>query len=193
MTKELISLVAIIITFIAFIPYIASIVKGQTRPHAFSWIIWAMVTFVVFLAQLADRGGAGAWPTGFSGIITLVVALLAYLKRTDHMISRSDWLFFVSALMALPLWAITQNPLSAVVILTTVDLLGFIPTFRKAWFYPQEEALLFYNLIALRNGLSILALEHYSVTTVLFPAATGLACLLFTSMVVVSRKIISRN
>lgn len=190
MTKELISLAAIIITFIAFVPYITSILKGHTRPHAFSWIIWAMVTFVVFLAQLADKGGAGAWPIGVSGIITLLVALLAYLKRTDHMISRSDWLFFISALMALPLWAITQNPLSAVVVLTTVDLLGFIPTFRKAWFYPQEEQLLFYNLIALRNGLSIFALEHYSVTTILFPAATGLACLLFTAMVLSRRKYI---
>jgi uncharacterized membrane protein len=34
-----------------------------------------------------------------------------------------------------------------------------------------------------RNVLAIAALEHYSLTTVLFPAAVGIACALFVVMV----------
>lgn len=193
MYKELFSAIAIAITFIAFIPYIRSILQNKTKPHAFSWIIWASVTFIVFLAQLADGGGAGAWPIGISGVITLFVAVLAYLKKTDHMIAKKDWIFFILAMSAIPFWYVTSNPLWAVVILTVVDLFGFVPTFRKAYSYPNEESLLFYILIASRNLIAIVALEHYSLTTLLFPAATALACTLFIQMVMARRATINQG
>lgn len=123
--KEILSAVAIALTFAAFVPYIRAIVSGATRPHVFSWVIWGATTFVVFLAQLEGKGGIGAWPIGVSGSITIFVAVLAYVKRTDITITRTDWMFFVSALSSLPLWYFTSDPLWAVVILTTVDILGF--------------------------------------------------------------------
>ena len=89
---------------------------------------------MVFLAQLEDGGGTGAWPIGVSGIITIFIALLAYIKRADISITRTDWLFLVAALSSLPFWYFTSDPLWAVVILTTVDVLGFGPTARKAYF-----------------------------------------------------------
>ncbi len=176
--KEAVSVLAILLTFIAFIPYIRSIHRGETKPHAFTWIIWASVTFIVFLAQLADKGGAGAWPIGISGLITLYVAFLAYQKKSDIVITKKDWVFLIAAMSALPFWFFTDNPLWAVVILTAVDLTGFAPTFRKTWHHPYEEQLIFYFLMASRNTLSIIALENYSLTTLLFPAATALACIL---------------
>lgn len=154
----------------------------------FSWVIWGSTTFVVFLAQLADKGGAGAWPIGVSGIITLYVACLAYIKKSDTTITRTDWLFFILAMISLPLWYLTSNPLWAVVILTTVDVIGFGPTFRKAYFYPFEEQLTFFVLMAARNLISIVALEHYSLTTVLFPAVLAVACLMFILMVMYRRQ-----
>lgn len=187
--KELLSTVAIILTFVAFVPYIRSIQSGKTKPHVFSWIIWASVTFIIFLAQLSDNAGAGAWPIGISGIITLYVAILAYSKKSDKMITRKDWIFFATAMSALPFWYFTSNPLWAVIILTTVDLIGFAPTFRKAYHYPNEEQLLFFVLMACRNLIAIMALEHYSLTTVLFPAATGLACILFIKLVLIRRTV----
>ena len=159
----------------------------------FSWIIWASVTFIVFLAQLADGGGAGAWPIGISGLITLYVAVLAYSKKSDTMITNKDWLFFIIAMTALPLWYFTSNPLWAVVILTTVDLIGFAPTFRKAYHRPYEEQLLFFILMASRNLIAIVALENYSLTTILFPAATALACILFIQMVTIRRNAIKKD
>jgi uncharacterized protein with PQ loop repeat len=52
--KELLGMIAIALTLVAFLPYIRSIFRGKTRPHVFSWVIWGSTTFVVFLAQLAD-------------------------------------------------------------------------------------------------------------------------------------------
>lgn len=189
MYKETLSAIAIALTFIAFIPYIRSIRLGRTKPHVFSWVIWGSTTFIVFLAQLADKGGAGAWPIGVSGLVTLYVALLAWSKRSDITITRTDWIFFLTALTSLPLWYLTSDPLWAVVILTTVDGMGFVPTFRKAYFHPHDERMTFYAIMAVRNLVAIMALERYSLTTVLFPAVISAACVLFILMALYRRRV----
>ena len=190
--KELLSAAAIAITLIAFFPYIRSIIKDAIKPHVFSWVIWGTTTLVVFLAQLEDNGGVGAWPIGISGGITLFIAFLAFLKRADITITRIDWLFFISAMSALPFWYFTSNPLWAVVILTIVDILGFGPTVRKAYVFPHSESLLFFALFTARNLMVIMALENYSVITVLFPAAIAAACALLMAMIAYRRHTLTR-
>lgn len=114
--KEILSAVAISLTFIAFYPYLRGIAQGTIKPHVFSWVIWGTTTFVVFLAQLNAHGGVGAWPIGISGAITIVIAILAFTKRADVGITKVDWLFFASALSSLPLWYLTSSPALAVVV-----------------------------------------------------------------------------
>lgn len=189
--KEALSAVAIVLTFAAFVPYIRTIISGTTKPHVFSWVIWGATTFVVFLAQLEGKGGVGAWPIGVSGSITIFVALLAYVKRADITITKTDWLFFASAMSSLPFWYLTSDPLWAVVVLTTVDVLGFGPTVRKAYRFPHSESLLFFTLFAARNLLVVMALENYSVATVLFPAVIGAACMLLMAVITYRRRVIA--
>jgi hypothetical protein len=186
--KELLSALAIALTFIAFVPYLRSVQTGRTKPHIFSWIIWGLATLIIFLAQLADGGGAGAWPIGVSAIASFYVAVLAYARGADRSITRTDWVFFISALATIPLWILTSDPLSAVIILTVIDVLGFGPTFRKTYIRPHEERITLFAIVGARNLISIAALEHYSLTTVLFPAVLAAICLIFISMVFLRRR-----
>ena len=188
--KDMLSSFAIALTFVAFLPYIRAIKRGRTKPHVFSWIIWGSATFVVFLAQLSDGGGAGAWPTGVSGLITIYIAALAWQHKSDMTITGADRFFLAIAMLSLPLWYITANPLWAVVILTTIDVLGFGPTVRKAYLLPQEEHPGFFIIVAIRNLVSIAALEHYSLATLLFPAATAVVCVAFVAMVAFRRRLL---
>jgi hypothetical protein len=137
---------------------------------------------------MEDNGGVGAWPIGVSGCITIVIALLAWLKRSDISITRTDWLFFLVAISSLPFWYITADPLWAVVILTTVDVLGFGPTTRKAYDLPHSESVVFFTLFMVRNIIVIMALENYTLTTVLFPAVIATACAFLIAMVIYRRK-----
>ena len=182
--------VAIILTFVAFVPYIRSILTGVTRPHVFSWVIWGTTTIIVFFAQLDAKGGIGAWPIGVSGAITLSIAVLAFLKRSDISITRADWLFFSSALASIPFWYFTSDPVWAVIVLTVVDLLGFGPTIRKAYDFPYDENIPFFLLFMVRNAFALLALEHYSVATTLFPLLVSSACLFLLVMVSYRRKVV---
>lgn len=192
LNKSLFSSIAIVITLIAFLPYIRAIFKSAIRPHVFSWIIWGTTTFVVFFAQLQGHAGVGAWPIGVSGGISILIAILAYFKRADISITKTDWLFFVAAMSSLPIWYFTADPLWAVVILTTVDLLGFGPSIRKAWIAPYSESMLFFFWFALRNLIVILALEYYSLTTILFPAVIAGACILLVGLLLYRRQIDKR-
>ena len=212
--REVMAWLTIALTFVAFYPYVRSILRGQTRPHAFSWVIWGLTTCIAFAAQVAGGGGAGAWPTGISGLVTFYVAYQAYrahslahgtrssthgaqslARRTQstgvlaylRSLPMSDWGFLAAALLALPAWWFTTDPWWAVVILTTVDLIGFGPTVRKGFAEPHEEQLAFFVLVAVRSLVSIAALEVLSWTTILFPAAIALASLLFVLMVWVRR------
>ncbi|MEL7110827.1 MAG: hypothetical protein AAGL99_16310 [Pseudomonadota bacterium] len=191
LSKEVFGSVALGLTFLAFIPYIQSVLTGETRPHVFSWLIWGVGTIIVFVAQLLDGGGYGAWVIGISGCITFGIAVLAWFKSGDTSIVRMDWVFLALAMSALPLWFITNTALSAVIVLTMVDLLGFGPSVRKAVDHPNEENATFFVIGAVRNAFMVLALQNYSWTTVLFPAAVGVACLLFVIVILFRRRMLA--
>jgi hypothetical protein len=125
-----------------------------------------------------------------SALITSWIAWLAYTRRGDLAITWTDRAFFAAALAALPCWFLTNDPFWAVVVLTVVDLCGFGPTVRHAWSSPHAESATFFALAAVRNVLVVLALERYSWTTVLFPAAVGAGCLLLAGLVVARRRAI---
>jgi|TARA_B110000240_G_C13440054_1_gene427660 hypothetical protein len=190
--KEVLSAIAIALTFVAFVPYIRSILSNQVKPHVFSWAIWSITTLVVFFAQVEDGAGVGAWPTGVSGCVTVLIACLAYWKRGDIRITKVDWLFLAAALGSLPVWYLTSDPLWTVIILTLVDVLGFGPTIRKAYSLPYSESLLFFVLFAMRDCFVMAALENYSVTTVLFPASIVISCITVSIMLMVRRKLLSQ-
>ena len=187
MIKSMLSTAAIALTFALFYPYVRSIMRGETRPHVLSWVIWGVGTFTVFFAQLADGAGIGGWPIGLSALITSYVALLSWVRRSDLSIAPLDWGCLVVALLTIPVWLVTSNPMWAVLILTAIDLLGFVPTVRKAYAKPHEERTWFFLLGALRNMLVVAALEHYSLTTVVFPAAVGFACLALAAFILLRR------
>jgi len=188
--KELIGGVAIILTFIAFASYIKSIVKGKTKPHVFSWVIWGIATLTVFAAQYSDGGGAGSWSIGVSGLITSGIAIYSYFHKADISITKSDWVFFILALLAIPLWYVTSDPMWSVILLTTIDALGYLPTFRKSYHHPHQENLFLYVVLGIRNLMSVVSLEHYSITTVSFPLVIAIVNAVFIFMVLWRRKML---
>lgn len=100
---------AIALTFVAFVPYIFSILSGATKPHVFSWVIWGTTTSIVFFAQVEAKGGIGAWPIGVSGAIAVFIAFLAFVKRSDISITKTDWVFFYRHWLHYPFGTLRQT------------------------------------------------------------------------------------
>lgn len=185
--KTFLGTLAIVIAIYSYIPYFRNILKGRTKPHAFSWFIWGLLTGIAFFAQLADNGGAGAWVTGFTALVCLAFFIFA-LKRGEKEIVLLDWFSLAGALFALILWAFTNDPLLSVILITIIDALGFIPTFRKSFYKPNEETALTYFLSAVKFAIAIAALDNITVVTTLYPASLVVMNGLFVAMVLARRR-----
>ncbi|MET0071679.1 MAG: hypothetical protein ABW096_16705 [Candidatus Thiodiazotropha sp.] len=119
--------------------------------------------------------------------LAIALTFIAFLKKSDITITRLDWSFFIMAMVSIPVWYFTRDPTWAVILLTSIDVVGFGPTIRKAFAHPYDEDLTFFALFVLRNVLVIAALENYTIATLLFPAVIGLVCLLFVILIIYRR------
>lgn len=192
MEKEILAGMGVLLTLIGYSAYIYSIFKGETRPHPFSWFIWGLLTAIGFFAQIADNAGPGAWITGVSALITFFIALLGYLKRADIMITRADWVTFIAALAAIPLWLLMETPLYSVILITVIDAVAFYPTFYKTWHKPNQE-LPFQTVVAtLKFIISLFALTNYSIITVLYPLSLVIMNMAFLILLYYRRGVLKK-
>jgi hypothetical protein len=151
-----------------YVLYYYGIWKWYVKPHAFSFILWALSMGIVGAAQVYKDAGPGAWTACFSAVASLATAFYA-LKYSKIEITRSDKIAFVIGLSAVPLWYITKEPLWAVLVLTLIDTIGFYPTFRKSWTAPGTENATSYGLEATALFLSIIAVQSKNLTVLFYP------------------------
>jgi len=185
--KIALTTIAVIMTVVSYFYYFRDIFAGRTKPHAFTWLVWMALTAIAFAGQLSDNGGPGAYITGLTAIVSLIIFFLALFKGEKE-IAQSDWLSLAGAAIALLLWFTTSSPLLSIILITLVDFLGFVPTIRKSIRKPHEETLITYFLSGLKFLLAIIALENYSVITVLYPASLVFANLLFVALLISKRR-----
>ncbi len=185
--KVVLAGIAIVIGLAGYVPYLRDVLRRTTKPHIFSWIVWGLLEAIAFFAQLVKGGGAGAWATAASAVVAIFITIMAF-RNSDKQIRPLDWLAFGGALIGVALWAATDNPLLAVICVAIADALGFVPTFRKAFYKPYEETLIEYALSALKWIITIPALGALNLTTWLYPASLIVTNSVFVTMVLVRRK-----
>jgi hypothetical protein len=178
--------VAAVIGVIGFLPYFRNLFAGRTKPHTFSWLIWGILSTIIFTAQVVSGAGPGAWIIGVAATLSLAVFVIAIFKG-EREITRVDKTSLAFAALGIVLWIATTNPLWSVVIVSIVDAVGYIPTFRKTYKQPYGETLTLYILSTVSFVISFFALEVVSVTTALYPASLIATNIVFISMVLMRR------
>jgi len=184
---ELIAFVSLLISLAGSGIYIASILRGRTRPHFYSHFIWAIITGIAFFAQLHDHAGPGAWTMGLTAFTCLIQALLA-MKFGEKNIAATDRFALGAALLAIGWWAATSDPLMAVILASLINGFAFYPTFRKSWMKPGQENLTGYNISSIKIALSIAALTNFTLTTTLFAASALVLNCVFVGMCMLRRR-----
>lgn len=169
-THIILGTLATAVALVNYLPYLLGVIKRTLRPHAFSWIIFTIITATVSAAQFSAGAGAGAWATAATAVTTCLIAMIA-LHNGGYTITRFDTFSLIGALVAIPAWWLSDNPLLAVIILTIVELLGFLPTYRKAWKRPHDESAAAFAFTIVKYALALGAMQTYTLTTTLFPIA----------------------
>lgn len=178
--------ISVAVTVASIAPYYYFVFKGKIKPHVFSWFIWGVLTAIGFAAQTYAGAGPGAWATGAVSIGCLGIALVA-LKHGERHITRSDWLCFIAAMSAIPLWVATEDPLWSVVLISITDVLGYYPTIRKSYHKPHEELIYTHLTGTIKYLFSLFAIEQWMVTTWLYPVSISAANIVLIAILLVRR------
>ncbi len=148
--------------------YITSIVKRRIVPHAFSWGVWGLMATVMFFGQRVAGAGPGSWVVGLAALACGVIFLLS-LRWGEKRITRLDIGMLGLGLLALALWAMTRDPLLAVLLAGLANVIGGNgPTIRKAYDDPASESALYFALTTLKYAFALVALSSWNFTA-LFP------------------------
>jgi hypothetical protein len=168
--KVLFGVASVVPAAVGYVPYVVNIFRGKTKPHAYSWLVWSAIALVGFIIQFEGHGGPGAWLLGLATMSTFSVFLLSLFYGHKD-IQLSDKVSLALATVAFVFLIVTDRPLISAILITIVEAVGaFFPTFRKSYDDPYEETALNYFTYAVSIGLSLLALEHYSLANVLYPS-----------------------
>lgn len=187
-SKELIGIIATLITLFSYLLYFRGIIFHGTVPHAVSWFVWALFGGIAFVGQVIGNGGAGSWPTGVGALFCLVIAIIG-LWRGGREIRLPDYACLLLALVAIVAWKLCSDPLIAVVIVTFADVTAMIPSLRKALIRPRQETLSTFLLTAVRHALALFALSERSALTALYPSVLILSNTVFVVTVLTARRI----
>jgi chromate transport protein ChrA len=186
--KPIVTVLAIVIALIGYIPYIRNCILGKTKPHIISWFTWSLVSYLAFGIQLFNEGGVGSFVNLVMGIICTIIFILG-LKNGTKDIRKIDVVAFVLALIAIVLWLIAKQPLLSIILVVFIDLMSFLPTILKGWREPHTKTAVTFLLSGIKNGMSIYALESFSLINVLYPTYSALTNVLFVVMLFVRRRV----
>ncbi len=190
--KNLFGLIAMVISFVGFVPYLWNIFKGTTKPHAFTWLVWSVLNVIIFAVQVFEGAGAGAWAMALNSALSFIIFILALFKGTRDF-PLFDWFALFAAIIALLLWRLTNDPTWSVLLITLTDFCAFLPTFRKSFNKPYEETASTFALSAVQFVFALLALQNYVFANWFYPAALIILDGGFALLLIVRRKMVTRT
>lgn len=176
--KLIIAIIAASLTVIAYIPYFRDIFAKKTRPHLFTWLIWSITQGIAAVALLYGGGKFGSISLIIGTILVLFIFLLSFKYGTKN-ITKSDKVVLLLSLFAIIIWRQLNNPFIAILLISTIDGAGYIPTIRKSFKDPLGETLSFWVMMAIVDLLAIIANAKYNILTI-----TYLSVLLFANIFV---------
>jgi len=165
---EIFGRLAGIISLIAFVPYIVSILRGKTKPNRATWWIWTVVGCMLAASYYLSGAKETIWVPVSYLVGPLATSLLS-LKFGEGGWTRFDrWCLF-GAGASLVLWLAFSSPLIALLINLFIDFLGALPTIRKVYFDQKSEDPIAWGLFFVGNTCNLFAIGSFDFAIVVYP------------------------
>ncbi|MFH0891277.1 MAG: hypothetical protein V1867_00685 [Candidatus Falkowbacteria bacterium] len=126
-----------VLFFAAFLPYVLSIMSGNTVPSPVSWIIWACVDTLALIAMRKEGAKSGQLTGAVAG--AWLITILALIFGGKPSMGATEWLSVAGAAIGIILWQRTGNAVCAIVSSQIAVFIGAFPTFARAYSNPAQE------------------------------------------------------
>ena len=153
--------IAALIDIATIIPYVWSTLKGHTRPSRASYGIWAVIQTVGLISYIAAGATTTIWALCVLTFNAFVIFGLSFKYGMGGR-NKFDIPCLLLAGVAIFLWITTDNPALAVYLSTFAGFIGYLPTIKKAYLWPDTENILswsMYVVAATLNGCALTSLR----------------------------------
>jgi len=150
------------------IPYLRDILRGTTRPHRGTWLIWSLLSVLVLFSQLAD---GASWSLVAAGAQVILNGLI-FVFATRHGVggvSVADRMMLAIAAGGALGWVIADAPLVATACVVVADLLGLAMMVPKTYRDPDSETLSTFALASVSGALATAAVGSVDLALVIYP------------------------
>lgn len=176
--KILLGILSILITIVSYGPYLKDLFSRKTKPHVYTWLIW-LITQGTAVAGIWYGGGSWGGLNLTIGLLFILVVLIFSLRFGSKNITKADTVVLIVALLAVVFWWLLSNPVLAILMVSAIDVLGYIPSFRKSFQDPWSETVITWIGFVVGDILAILALSQYNLLTLPYLVAISVAnCIL---------------
>ena len=143
---QLLVVISTLLMFWGGYGYLRDTLAGRTKPNRVSWSLWALAPLISLGAAFdADADLWASIRVLIGGIVPAVIFLASFINKNSYWrLGRFDWFCGALSLTALVFWQLADSPLVAVLLATTANTLATVPTFLKAWNYPETESRLIF-------------------------------------------------
>jgi hypothetical protein len=139
------------------VPYILSIVRGQTKPHQLTWLIWTIMNAVVLTSQFLEGARASILITAV-WFVTAAIELGLSFKYGVRDSSRYDRLLFIISLLIIVVWVLTRNNVLAIWLTVLIDIPATAMLVLKIKKLPDSEPLWLWNIATVAYVFACLSL-----------------------------------
>jgi hypothetical protein len=150
------------------IPYIRDTVRGTTRPHRGTWLIWGVLAIVVCLSQRADGASWSLIMVATQAVLTSLVFLLA-IRRGEGGVSARELVVMGVAGAGVAGWILVDEPIVATGCVVTADLIGAAMMVPKTYRDPDSETLATFAFASAGGALAAGAVGALDVSLLLYP------------------------
>jgi hypothetical protein len=150
------------------VPYVRDIVRGATRPHRGTWLIWGVLAIVASLSQRADGASWSLLLTASQAFLTGLVFVLA-IRHGEGGLAPVDVSLMAVAAAGVVGWMVVGEPIVAVVCVIVADVCGAAMMTPKTYRDPHSETLVMYALASLAGALAAGAVGAVDVSLLVYP------------------------
>jgi hypothetical protein len=150
------------------IPYVRDTLRGSTRPHRGTWLIWGVLAVVVCLSQGADGASWSLILAASQAVLTSVIFVLA-IRRGQGGASATELVMIAVAGAGVIGWILADEPIVATACVVAADLIGTAMMMPKTYRDPESETLVTFALASLAGALAAGAVGVLDVSLLLYP------------------------
>ena len=150
------------------VPYIRDTLRGATRPHRGTWLIWAALAFVVCVSQHAEGASWSLVMAVTQAVLTVVVFLLA-VGHGEGGMRTIELVLLAIAAAGVAGWVVTDDPFVATSCVISADFIAAAMMVPKTYRDPDSETLSSFAVASVAGALGALAVDAPDPALLLYP------------------------